>query len=311
MNSASLLNYEIRPCKFVERKMLLISFGRIISMFKQKYQYIGFGGLTFTDFKLFHKELYINTMYSIEGGDYSLDKLSVNNPYSCISIKQGMSTEILRSLDLTQPSIIWLDYDGVLSTTVFDDINIVFQSLSPGSLFLVSCNRQLRNNETTKPFTPDELRTNFGTVVPFDLSNDCCTDINAPNTIHRMLLYSCNKVIESRNRLGADIKFKPLYNIKYQENRGARMYTFGGIILQNEFDESSLNIDDLDFICTDEPYEIAIPNLSYRERLYINQVIGDNDKEMDVINKGIVQKQDMIDYKKSYRFMPNFYDVRL
>lgn len=310
MNSASLINYEIRPCKFVERKMLLVSFARIISMFKQNYQYIGFGGLAFTDFKLFHKELYINKMYSIEGGDYSLERLSINNPYSYISIKKGMSTEVLRSIDLSLPSIIWLDYDDVLSMTVFDDINIAFQALSHGSLFLISCNRQLRNNKGT-PYTPDELYDIFGTVIPIDLPNDCCSDQNTPNTIYKLLLYSCNKVIEDRNKLGANIKFVPLINIKYNEYRGARMYTFGGIILKKEFDESSLNVDDLEFIRTDQAYEISIPNLSFREKLYINQILGNDDKEKDVIDKGIISQQDLSDYKKSYRFMPNFYDVRI
>ena len=67
MKSPTVLNYEIRPCKFAERRMLLASFARIIGVFKQQYQYVGFGGLSFTDFKLFHRELHINTMYSIEG----------------------------------------------------------------------------------------------------------------------------------------------------------------------------------------------------------------------------------------------------
>lgn len=59
MKSPTVLNYEIRPCKFAERRMLLASFARIIGVFKQQYQYVGFGGLSFTDFKLFHRELHI------------------------------------------------------------------------------------------------------------------------------------------------------------------------------------------------------------------------------------------------------------
>ena len=85
MKSPTVLNYEIRPCKFAERRMLLASFARIIGVFKQQYQYVGFGGLSFTDFKLFHRELHINTMYSIEG-EYCKPKLEFNKPYSCISI---------------------------------------------------------------------------------------------------------------------------------------------------------------------------------------------------------------------------------
>ena len=60
--SAVTINYEIRPCKFVERRMLLASLSRILGAIRkeQEYQYIGFGGCSFTDFKLFHRELQIN-----------------------------------------------------------------------------------------------------------------------------------------------------------------------------------------------------------------------------------------------------------
>ena len=68
MNSPLIINYELRPAKFTERKMLLAVLTRICAFYDSPYQYIGFGGLDYTDFKLFHKELYIDKMISIEGG---------------------------------------------------------------------------------------------------------------------------------------------------------------------------------------------------------------------------------------------------
>ena len=76
MNSPKKINYETRPFKFTERKMLLSTFIRLSNKYESPYQYIGFGGLTFTDFKLFHKELHIEKMHSIEGGDFSTERLS-------------------------------------------------------------------------------------------------------------------------------------------------------------------------------------------------------------------------------------------
>ena len=100
MKSPSTINYEIRPCKFAERKMLLISFSRIIGAFKSSYQYIGFGGLSFTDFKLFHKELNIETMYSIEAG-YNIEKLNFNKPFFMHNyFYKENSTDMLGKLDL-------------------------------------------------------------------------------------------------------------------------------------------------------------------------------------------------------------------
>ena len=146
MKSPTVLNYEVRPCKFVERRMLLSVLSRIIPLFQQEYQYIGFGGLSFTDFKMFHRELHINQMFSIEYG-YPKEKLEFNKPYSCIQIHPGRSIDELSKIDLTKPSIIWLDYDGCLNSDIFEDLEIIFNRIPHGSIYLMSCNRQMRNGD--------------------------------------------------------------------------------------------------------------------------------------------------------------------
>lgn len=307
MNSPNALNYEIRPCKFAERRLLLSSLYQIVISLKKEYQYIGFGGVAFTDFKLFHKELNIDTMYSIEGGSIPLKRLEFNKPYSCINILYGLSTQELLSLDLTKPSIVWLDYDGVLSMSVFEDIKILFDSLPHGSVYIVSCNRQLRDEEDNT-LTNSGLEERFKGLVPYDIEENCCADSKAPSTIKKMLSSYCHKVIEERNRLyKTNLKFVPLYNIKYQENRGARMYTFGGVILENDYDEQSL----CRFPDAEDPLDIVIPNFTRKEALYIDQILNDNEKEQEVVAEGIATENDMYNYKKFYKFMPNFYDVRL
>lgn len=309
MKSPTALNYEIRPCKFAERRMLLSSFARIIGVFKQRYQYIGFGGLSFTDFKLFHKELHINEMYSIEGG-YCTQKLEFNKPYSCISILHGHSSDMLSSIDLTKPSIIWLDYDDVLSLDVFTDLELVLHSIPRGSIYIMSCNRQLRKDRTS-PYSKEELRDIYGGLVPFDIQDDCCTDINSSSTIKRMIEADCNNILKNRNKLGENLMYKSLYNIKYSEYRGARMFTCGGVILDKEDIDLDLNLEDLEYISTELPYEIDIPNLTYRETNYLNQVLGVSEKEQELVDKEIILYEDIEKYKKIYKFIPNFYDVRL
>jgi len=73
-----------------------------------------------------------------------------------------------------------------------------------------------------------------------------------------------------------------LYNIKYAEYRGAKMFTYGGIVLNSECDKEELNIDRFDFISTIHPYEINIPNLTYREASYLNQILDIDDKEKEL-----------------------------
>lgn len=309
MKSPTALNYEIRPCKFVERRMLLTAFMRILPLFNSNYQYIGFGGLSFTDFKLFHRELHINTMYSIEG-EYNKSKLEFNKPYSCIKILCGKSLSMLSTIELTQPSIIWLDYDNCLSIDVFNDLEHILMRIPHGSIYLMSCNRQLRKGNN--PYSVEELTEIFNNLVPIGFEKDCCSSTKAADTIRRMLESDCNNVISDRNKTEVTkLKFKTLFNLIYEEYKGARMYTFGGIVLNDSFDENSLNIGDLDFIDTAEPYEIDIPNLTYREATALNQILNFDEKENYFINNSIIDKDEIDRYKRYYKYLPNFYDVRL
>lgn len=312
MRSPKSLNYEIRPCKFVERRLLLSSLYQITSSIKKQYQYIGFGGLTFTDFKLFHKELNINTMYSIEGC-FTPQKLEFNKPFSCIKILHGKSSHMLLKIDLNQPSVVWLDYDGELTMDVFTDINILFNSLPHGSIYIMSCNRQLQNNEAEpqRPYTNEEFKGIFSGLVPFDIMDNCCAEINAPVTIKRMLYSYCCKVLCERSKLdGNKLYFRPLYNIKYQERGGARMFTFGGIILENGYNEDNLYLNGFDFLNNENAFEIDIPNITHKEALYLNQIIDIEQAEKEFIDNKIINEKDLMKYKQFYKYMPNFYDVR-
>lgn len=308
MKSATVLNYETRPCKFAERRMLLASIARIMGVLKLKYQYIGFGGLSFTDFKLFHKELHIKEMYSIEA-KYEPNKLEFNKPYSCINILHGQSSDQLSRIDLSKPSIVWLDYDNTLSMTFFTDIELVLREVPHGSIIIISCNRELKNGNT--PYTNEEFKEIYGPLVPYDVTENCCADVNSSETIKRMLEGYCRRIIKERNSIGDNLSFVPLYNIKYAEYRGARMFTYGGIVLNSECEKDDLNIDGFDFISTIQPYEINIPNLTYREASYLNQILDIEEREKELIDKRILTATEVEKYKRIYRFLPHFYDVRL
>ena len=318
MKSASKINYEIRPCKFAERRMLVSSLARIIGATKKQYQYIGFGALSFVDFKLFHRELHINKMYSIEGGEYSSQRLELNKPFSCIEILKGTSTSELNKIDLTIPSIIWLDYDGTLEKSMFEDFDIVLSKVPAGSVFIVSCNRELKKNDTEAaikyPFKKSEFIEEFGNLVPYELEEDCCKEPNTSATLKLMFTNYCKKVLTDRMKESDEkLSFDVLYNIRYQENHGAKMYTFGGILLDESISREDLNIADYKFIAADDPapFIIDAPILTDRETNYLNQILGFEDKEKQVIKDKIVSEKELSDYKQLYKYLPSFHDIRL
>ena len=88
------------------------------------------------------------------------------------------------------------------------------------------------------------------------------------------------------------------------------MYTFGGLITEKEFDMRSIFLSDFEFITFDEIiYKLDIPNFTRKEIDLVDAHLLTN--ETDLINKKIITQIELNKYKKTYKFLPNFFDVRL
>lgn len=327
--SAVTINYETRPCKFVERRMLVASLSRILGAIRngQDYQYIGFGGCAFTDFKLFHRELQITKMISIEKEGYTDQKLELNKPFQCVSILRGESTDVLPRINFDIPSIIWLDYDTVLKKNMFLDIELIFHTVPAGSIFIFSCNQELKKcnyvelldsydiQDGNNPMSEEELRTVFEDLVPYHIEKDACATSNSHKTIKSMLEKKINASIKDRNSSKSEnLKFELLYNIMYQEYRGAHMYTFGGIICDASKNIQNVYFDDFDFISrgsSTAAYKIDVPVLTHREALALNQILFNEEEEKKFIDNGILTQKELEKYKNIYKYCPSFHDVRI
>lgn len=312
MKSGKKIDYEVRPNKFVERRMILASLARIIGAMKKDYQYIGFGAYTFVDFKLFHRELQITRMYSIEGGaNISKRKILINKPFSCINMIYKKSTDALLDLDnnLEVPSIIWLDYDGALDKYMFIDIEIILKKIPTGSVFIMSCNKQLKKDGTSI-YTNEEFRDEFGDLVPMDVAEHCCNDDNDHLTIQKMLSQKIQSTLEERKKnSGNKYIFEQLYNFLYKD--GAKMYTYGGILLEDGENIERLHLEDFDFINTATPYKIDVPQLTTNEEICLNKALFDDVKEKVLVKSGVVTEKEIEKYKKVYKYMASFHDVRM
>jgi hypothetical protein len=170
MNSAKYLDYELRPAKFTERKMFLSSLSNICHSYGGNYQYIGFGGISFTDFKLFHNGLNINEMYSIEGGTkIPKNRINYNLPFHFIKTLFGFSTEMLDQISLEKKSIIWMDYDNDLETFMFEDIEKIFRKIPPGSVYKITCNTTLKGKDNL-PYSLSDFEEKYDSFTPYGLN---------------------------------------------------------------------------------------------------------------------------------------------
>ena len=130
-----------------------------------KCRYIGFGSPYFSDFRLFHKELHISKMYSFEIDPNQKNRVEFNKPFKCISIEIGKSTTLLPTLDWVKSNkdFIWMDYDNELEYDMFNDCDTVFRNAHVGSVYLMTCNKQLSNHSI------ESFSEKFGELSPINI----------------------------------------------------------------------------------------------------------------------------------------------
>lgn len=305
MNSTNKINYDLRPAKFAERKMILSFLNTLCGFYGHDYQYIGFGGIQFTDFRLVHLELGLKDMISIEGGDNTnKDRLEFNNPFEFIELRFGRSDSVLNKINLNRKTIVWLDYDDDLERFMFNDILTLFTSLPKGSIYFVTCKRQLQDKTTGDIYNVDKFKETFREFIPFGIKKKDLNGNNNFKTIRKMFLETINNTLRKRDE---NLAFFQLFNFLYQENNGAKMYSFGGLIEDESFDIDDLSHDNFRFLRKEEePCRIKIPLLTIKEMNRINENHNDIKIFKDL---QIVLPNRVDEYLEIYRYLPIYKDV--
>lgn len=275
MSSFRKINYSLRPAKAVERKMISFALKKL-NRFENlsNYQYIGFGATTFHDFVLFHKDLGINKMISIEVSR-NKQRFDFNKPFHCIEMKYGDSQSILPSTDWRQKTILWLDYDKLINSSHLDDVITFFSSANSGSAFLLTlnCDYELygKENEDRRQKITDEIGTenlHFGNKL-IDFSPN-----NIPNTLYKIINNKINSTLINRNGpLKAEDKlcYEQLFHFHYAD--GVKMLTIGGMLLNVTDKElfDSVQFDEYSFIKRNEEFfNIEVPVLTTKEIRFLN-----------------------------------------
>ena len=317
------INYRVRPAKSIERKMLCDAFLRL-SFFKpvKNYRYVGFGSTAFVDFILFHKILGIKDMISIEKRKKDKARFEFNNPFDCICMKYGDSNNVLPSLTWDLKTIIWLDYDGPLTSSVLKDIAYVSRNLVSGSMLVVTVNVMPDLLPDPRPSTEENVQ-NYrlekfkervgGNKVPANLKGKNLEGDEMATTCGKVILNEIEQTLRNRNGLRLPehkVEYNPLFNFCYQD--GAKMLTVGGIFYEAR-DEAKLKqceFENLEFVRFDETfYEIDVPILTYRERLYLDKTLpyGNSDHGKRI---GL-SEEDINNYNRLYRYFTDFAEVEL
>lgn len=328
MASYEKINYLLRPNKSVERKMVCEMLAGISAVKDlSSYQYIGFGSTYFADFSLFHRRLGISKMISIEGDEHAKGRCEFNKPYACIDLKIGESSTILPNLEINEKdSIVWLDYDGIISDVVFNDIDTVVTMMRPDGFFMMSINADLRTLGNLKEEDSDDIGKILKDILgeerfPSKYIGKSLTQKSYSKILYDCIIQQILQSVQNRNGMGLDkVVFHQSVNFVYRD--GVKMLTIGGFLFEKENAEEHLEkmmTKQYPFYKNgEESFSIQCPVLSLKEIQALNAYLPcepmdkDNKQFNDPnLNNFPINNVDINNYASLYRYFPNFVETLL
>ena len=311
------VNYRLRPSKNIERKMM-VEILRSLSHIKpiEDYQYIGFSSPYFSDFKLFHRELGLEDMVSIEEKECLQNRFRFNKPFDCIQVEFGRSDEVLPELDMSRETILWLDYTTELKPYMFEDIENFCYSAPPGSVIFVTLRvgrmsvPELRGSNYDTRF--EKLENDVGEDnIPPDVNDIDLRDEWSLAQAYRLILLEKIKTdfLRPRNdRLEHELEFRQLANFAYEDS--SKMMTFGGILYSDEIvrQYEKASFDDLDVVRTgQEQNHINPPRLTFAEMRDIERWLPSSPTESEAPVTDEIKER----YADVYRYFPRFVESEM
>jgi hypothetical protein len=310
------INYSLRPGKHAARRMLREIFGRL-SPFQpvHSYIYLGFGSVWFADFILFHRNLGVREMISIERDTNARVRIEASKPFRNITVHYSKASKVLPSLNWNQRYFVWLDYEDALSVEILHDIRTVVGRAASGTVLAISlpCQRakevEASLDEPEGPSAIERFRSEFG-------RSRIGPRVSEANLEGWPFGRLCRSIIDGeidarlavRNAtLGQHqtVEFRPICEIEY--NDGTRMTTTVGMFVARQDRQlvSACGFDQLDFLPTrGRLVRINVPKLTIPEIRELERQLpkmpGGN------LDRGPIPAAEARAFASLYRYLPNF-----
>jgi len=311
-SSALSVQFDLRPAKQVERRMLVDAFQRLgqVGFSIRDYEYVGFGGLHFVDFLIFHKLLGINNMLSIEHDTSIEGRVQYNCPFDCVSIKMDSSSNVIPTLSRDDQYILWLDYDGPVSTSIATDMYMAGSQLSRGSILLATVDVEPPDPEKTDAQTSLEyFRKEVGNYVgAVDISD--FAESNLHRISRRVLMNALKDGMSGRK----GIQYYPLFYFVYADER--KMMTIGGVVCSSveKRNMKSMDMEGAVYLRRrlgekESPYQIVVPVITKKERHLMDSAMPCAEGWQP---EGFtIPEADIRVYREIYRFLPAYAELLL
>lgn len=307
------INYQYRPAKSIERKMLC-DLIREIQLIRGdgEMRYIGLGAKYFTDFLLLHNEFGITDMISIEALKERQLRYDFNNPLKCIKMWYGSTNEVLPQISGFEEkmNLVWLDFDDAFGESMLYDLETICRNIDVGSMFFISCNYSFRGG--TQSEKRESFKASVGSFFDEKIKKAEYTSKKMPYVIKKVIDNQIRRIIDLRNRTerGTAIEYMQLLFLTYQD--GAPMMTIGGILvdeeMKNKIVQSKLG-DKYIFVSNGEKvFSIDIPNLTNKEIQLILKNIPISMEEFQAHEQEFygIGFDEICKFEKIYRYYPYY-----
>ncbi|MBD2603332.1 hypothetical protein H6G81_02010 [Scytonema hofmannii FACHB-248] len=323
--SGTSIPYHLRQNKAIDRYAFMELLAKIDKFCDiSEYSYIGFGGHSLEDFKYVHSYLRISNMISIEEDEEVYKRQKFNQPHNCIDCFLKPSSDFINDFERTDGTIIWLDYTKPSDLrNQIEEFQAIFNKLLPFDVIKITLNANAssyleartgaKTDEIHQPRL-EELRRRLGDIFPYaEVTTNMMTKKRFPEALCLVLKFAANLATQGR----PDVYFQPITSFSYSDG-GHEMLTVTGIILEKEqeiifFDKTNIKQWELSNTNWGKPQRINVPNLTVKERLYIDALLPNSEAEAIQENLGFLfDKNDKLSlemlktYVMFYRQCPFF-----
>lgn len=308
------VQYELRPCKQVERRMLIDAL-HLLSQAGfpiRDYQYTGFGSIYFVDFILLHKYLGIERMVSLEHDLDAEARVKFNKPYSCVQIEMAEAGAYVPKLPQDLQHLLWLDYDVVISRSCLEEVLLSGVYLTPGSVLLVTLDAEPPGQDDGKPGRPAEWCEYYVDNAREYLGDNPGIELFTRERIVKLNVDLVERAIKAGLTGRDGLSFAPLFCFQYADGTH-QMLTVGGMICGDRQAEmiSLSGVGTLPYIrlnLGEEPFEIRVPKITRKERLYLDAHMPCRD---DWKPRFKMPRDDVLAFRSIYRFFPPYAELAL
>lgn len=308
------IDYNLRPAKNVERKMIVESVRRLDrALGIRSYTYVGLGSPYYSDFTLLHRRLHIGDMVCLEREEDDEERMKFNKPFNCIELKMVPAAAYLPVHEWsTKPTMAWLDHDSLLDTEILSELRTVSKCCKRRTILVVTVNADPRalGHVGQRLSALERLLGRAG--VPADVTDGRVSGENNLAALFYDLITQeirdavSSKVLEPGEK---GLHFEQFLHFRYRDS--SLMLTVGGIFLDEDdrdlLENCGISQRDLDYFRpSKEWFEIPVPKLTFRELRHLDSILPRG--TMAGALRGIPEDQADA-YRLVYRYFPGFVDA--